>query len=139
MSIQVTIESRTNATGHPSTVVWLAGVLDSSAASSAQQAMAPMLASTPRRVVFDLGDLQFVDSTGIGVLLETRLAIKEHGGDVAMTNVRKPVRRVLDVVKALPGVPIFRDMAEFDAYLAQVQRDARAEGDNRGGAGGKGP
>jgi len=127
--IQVTIESRADSRGNASTVVWLAGILDAPAAPAAQQALAPMLSKPPRHVVLDLGELQFVDSTGLGVLLQTRMAVKRGGGDIAMTNVRAPVQRVLDVVRALPGVPVFRDMGEFDAYLAKIQRDARAKGE----------
>jgi hypothetical protein len=38
------------------------------------------------------------------------------------------IQEVFEIIKALPGVAIFKDMAEMDAYLAARQR-RHAEGE----------
>ena len=38
------------------------------------------------------------------------------------------IQEVFEIIKALPGVAVFKDVAEFDRYLAARQR-ARLEGE----------
>ncbi len=53
-------------------VVHLAGELDLYNAEEIRVALAEAIASHPRRVVIDLSEVEFVDSTALGVLLEAR-------------------------------------------------------------------
>lgn len=105
------------------TVVRLAGVLDALSAPQAQAAIARVAATGPRVVVLDLAGLEFVDSSGISVVLLARMHLEKVGAKLVLSNMRRPVRRVFDVVRALPGVPIFDSMADLDAYLAGLQRE----------------
>ena len=43
-------------------------------------------------------------------------------------NPQPAVRKVLDIVKAIPAGGIFKDVAELDAYLDEMQKQVR-EGD----------
>ena len=40
-------------------------------------------------------------------------------------NPQPSVRKVLDIVKAVPAGGIFKDIAELDAYLDEIQRQVR--------------
>jgi len=129
MSLEVEISARSDASGRTASVVRLVGVLDSRTAADAQRALAILAESAPPAVVFDLARLTFLDSSGITVLLASRIAFRRKGGTVYLTNLSRQVRRVLDVVQALPGVRIFESMEAFDAYLAQVQGERPDEGE----------
>ncbi len=51
-----------------------------------------------------------------------RKQLKERGGQAAFINMQPQINEVFEIIKALPGVNIFRDLAEFDAYIAARQR-----------------
>jgi len=58
------------------TVVRLRGELDLHNAGEVRDALASVAASSPRRVVVDLEEVDFVDSTALGVFVEARAALK---------------------------------------------------------------
>ncbi len=128
MPIQIDTVMRPIAAGRSAAVVRVVGELDASSADEAQRALAVLLAGTTRVVILDLEGLRFVDSRGLTVLLWTRLEMKKRGGSVLMTNVQHPIRRVFEIVRALPDVPIFETRAELDAYLKAEQDAARGGG-----------
>lgn len=78
--------------------------------------------------MFDLAELRFLDSTGISVLLKTRKSIEGNGGSVFITNMQPQIRKVFDIVKALPGTSVFQSMKEMDEYLKGIQEKIEEEG-----------
>jgi anti-anti-sigma factor len=50
------------------------------------------------RVVVDLANVTFIDSSGIGVLVATRNRLIEQGGELRLRNPQDVPRRVLEVV-----------------------------------------
>lgn len=61
-------------------VVRLAGELDVYNAAQVRSALADACAQAPERVVVDLGEVEFIDSTALGVLIETRTKLANRGG-----------------------------------------------------------
>lgn len=59
-------------------------------------------------IVFNLSDVSFIDSSGLGVILGRYRRISDRGGKMAFTGARPAVRRVLE----LSGV--LRISQEFD-------------------------
>jgi anti-anti-sigma factor len=66
-------------------------------AVSAPTALAVMAAAAIRgqSVVVDLAELDFLDCSAVGLLLQARIVAEESGGDVALTNSRGIVLRLL--------------------------------------------
>ena len=56
-------------------VIRLAGELDLYNAEAVRAALAEAASSSPARVVVDLSDVDFVDSTALGVLIEARAKV----------------------------------------------------------------
>ena len=54
--------------------------------------------------------------------------MKARAGKAVLFNPTPQVQKVLDIVKAIPAGGIFRNVAELDAYLDEMQRKVR-EGD----------
>jgi anti-sigma B factor antagonist len=73
-------------------------------------------------VVFDLGELTFLSSVGISLLLDARRRLTEAGASVFLTNLQPQIDRVMDIVNAIPKATVFADLAEMDEYLAEIQR-----------------
>lgn len=104
----------------------LSGRLDSVTAPKLEQALNGVLARAPiTRLVFDLSALEYLSSAGIRCFIRARKAIEPKGGSVAVVNPQPAVRKVLDIVKALPPGQIFASVAELDEYLDEMQRQVR--------------
>jgi anti-anti-sigma factor len=64
---EVMVATEVDAAGDP--IVILSGEIDMSNASSLSAAIAPIIATEPSRLTFDLAGLRFIDSAGIAVLV----------------------------------------------------------------------
>jgi anti-sigma B factor antagonist len=81
------------------TVVTVPGPnLDSGNADEFKMSVAPILAEAGR-VVFDLGELEFVDSSGLGSFLTCLRQLNATGGDLKLCRMRKPVRTLFELVR----------------------------------------
>jgi anti-anti-sigma factor len=103
------------------TVVTLVGRLDTASSPRAEQALAPVLASAPKHVVFDLAGLDFVSSAGLRVLLGARKTLTDAGAECVLVNMKPQIERVLEVIRSLPGLKIFANAKEMDDYLIGLQ------------------
>ena len=81
------------------TVVVLPGEqLDASNAKEFKRDIAPLL--EPRgKVVFDLAELRFVDSSGLGAFLSFLRQLNAKGGDLKLCGMTKPVRALFELVR----------------------------------------
>jgi anti-anti-sigma factor len=100
----------------------LTGSLDTATAPELERQLAPVLAGQIKNLVFDLSQLKFISSAGLRVFSMARKQLKERGGQTSFVNLQPQIQEVFEIIKALPGVAIFKDMAELDAYLAARQR-----------------
>jgi len=122
MSLKITL-----ARSKPPTLA-LAGRLDTNTAPELDKELDKILAGGRiERLVFDVASLDYLSSAGIRCFIRARKAIEPAGGKVAVVNPQPAVRKVLDIVKALPG-GIFSSTAELDAYLDDMQRQVRDKG-----------
>jgi anti-anti-sigma factor len=120
MALKISVE-RTN----PLTIA-LAGRLDTHTAPELEKTLDGVLAKKGiARLVFELSQLQYLSSAGIRSFIRARKAIEPGGGKVAIVNPQPAVKKVLDIVKAIPPGGIFSSVAELDAYLDDMQRQVR--------------
>ncbi|HVM48473.1 MAG TPA: STAS domain-containing protein [Candidatus Acidoferrum sp.] len=102
--------------------VKLSGSLDTATAPELERQLAPVLAGPVRDLVYDLAGLKFISSAGLRVFAAARKQLKERGGQASFVNMQPQIQEVFEIIKALPGVAIFKDIAELDRYLAARQR-----------------
>jgi anti-sigma B factor antagonist len=76
-----------------SVTVIIEGELDIASVELIRRGIDPYLVDSPKRVEFDLARLQFMDSSGIALLIE----VANRVGSVAIRNATPIVRRVLEV------------------------------------------
>jgi anti-anti-sigma factor len=109
----------------PSTIA-LVGRLDSTTAPELDAVLDRVLGSSGKaRLAFDLSQLEYISSAGVRCIIRARKALEPRGGKVAVLNPQPPVRKVLDIVKAIPHGSIFKDVAELDDYLDAMQKKVR--------------
>ena len=102
--------------------VKLAGSLDTATAPDLEKQLAPLLAGTTKDIVFDLAELKFISSAGLRVFATTRKALKERDGQASFVHMQPQIQEVFEIMKSLPGVAVFKSVAELDRYLAVRQR-----------------
>ena len=102
--------------------VTLAGSLDTVTAPELERQLSPVLAGPTRDFVFDLAQLKFISSAGLRVFAMARKLLKERGGQASFIHLQPQIQEVFEIIKSLPGIAIFKDLAELDRYLAARQR-----------------
>jgi anti-anti-sigma factor len=105
--------------------VKLNGSLDTSTAPELERQLAPVLAGPVKDLIFDLAQLKFISSAGLRVFSNARKTLKERGGQASFIHMQPQIQEVFEIMKSLPGVAIFKDVAELDRYLAARQRSHR--------------
>jgi anti-sigma B factor antagonist len=60
--------------------------------------MAPVVAEHTN-VVLDMGELSFVDSSGLGAILSFTRQLASKGGELKLCNLQKPVRALVQLVR----------------------------------------
>jgi anti-sigma B factor antagonist len=66
-----------------------------------------LLDSGETRIVFDLGQVNYVDSTGIGTLLRAEAAAARKGAAIKLANLTKRIHDVLQVTRLSAVFTIF--------------------------------
>jgi anti-anti-sigma factor len=103
--------------------VSLAGRLDTHTFGSLDSALAPVLDNPAiNTLVLDLGALEYISSAGIRSIFKARKALTARAGKVLVANLQPQIRKVFDVVKAVPMNEVFASVEEADAYLDAMQR-----------------
>jgi anti-sigma B factor antagonist len=70
------------------------------------------------KVALDLKNVRFIDSSGIGILLNFAKQQKEANGVVCLYNYRDDVKELLDIVDFGDFIPIFKDFEEVENAFA---------------------
>lgn len=105
-------------------VIYPVGSIDSQTHDILQQFVDSILAETsPRVLVFDMAGVRFISSMGLRVVLRTRKTLRTLGAKLLLTRLNPQIKRVFDLVRALPQERIFASLRELDAYLAHMQRE----------------
>ena len=104
------------------------GRLDTETSPQLEKEVKWLLQKAPQLLALDLKGVNYMSSAGVRILIMAQKGVKPHGGKLALLNIQPPVKKVLEIINALPNQKIFKDMEELDRYLDAIQRKVR-EGD----------
>ncbi|MDD4956210.1 MAG: STAS domain-containing protein [Candidatus Omnitrophica bacterium] len=105
-------------------LIFLEGSLDSDTYTILDERLAPILGLADLRgLVMNLKGLFYVSSDGLSVIFKARRITEGKGGTFMMTGLQPQIKKVFDILKALPETCVFQDMAEVDAYLDAMQKE----------------
>lgn len=105
----------------------LDGRLDGSTAGRLDQAVNQVLGQPTNLLLFDFSDLEYISSAGLRIIFKTQKALAKRQGNCAFINMQPQIRRVFEIVNALPDFSVFASYEEMDDYLDAMQRQAREE------------
>ena len=112
----------------------LTGELDMASTPFLEAKANQLVSQGARELVLDLGQVEFIDSSGLNSILGLRSLCEEHMCDFALTPGERPVQRLFEVTRLIDKLPFRRarhgkhddGRAEADADAAQA---APAEGE----------
>lgn len=78
--------------------------------------------ATGSTVVIDLSSLDYISSAGLRSIAKIRKAMRARSGYALLVNPQPQVRKVFDIVKAVPVSDVFSSVTELDNYLDRIQR-----------------
>lgn len=79
-------------------IVRLCGELDLAGKDEASAALAEAESLSPGRVILDLEELTFIDSSGVSFLVQAHRSVDQRGGELVITGATGFVLRVLGVM-----------------------------------------
>ena len=92
-------------------LVRVQGDVDVATAPRLREQLITIISDGQPRVVLDLDGVDFLDSTGLGVIVSALKRTKTHGGDLRVVCTRPAVRRVF----ALTGLDLAMPLADSAA------------------------
>ena len=116
--LKVTIEQKAK----NAYIVYPSGSLNSNTYQVFEQQLDAILKDPPTILVFDLAELDYLSSAGIRVILKTRDALKKNNGEITFMNIQPQIKKVFDIINALPSMQIFASIEELDEYLDVMQK-----------------
>lgn len=104
--------------------VWLEGRLDANTFTELDETLrdiTPMV-DNGGTLVLDLSQLDYISSAGLRSLAQLRKKMNDRGGRTLLLNPQPQVKKVFDIVKAVPVKEVFASIHELDQYLDHIQR-----------------
>jgi len=96
------------------TILELGGRLDASSAQDFRNKLKQFIQDDRLNFVFDLENINFLDSSGIGVLVASLRSVNKLNGDIKISNVKDHVRSVIEITRLHQIFEIF-DNSEIAA------------------------
>lgn len=98
-------------------VVAPTGSIDGTDHGMLEEKIDSILKQNPEAIIFDMEHADYINSMGIRVLVKTKNALKQRGGKIAFINLTPQIKKVFDILNALPAFRVFANLQEFDDYL----------------------
>ena len=87
-----------------------------------QNEVKKIIESKPQIILFDMKQVSYINSKGLRVILKANKAMKSRGGRVVIANLQPHIKKVFDIIDALPAQRIFTNRQELDNYLDTMQK-----------------
>jgi anti-sigma B factor antagonist len=89
------------------------GRLTAASARSLREAMEHLMTAGVKAILIDLGNVNFVDSFGLGILLMMRSSLKKQGGMLYLCGAQVQMRCLMEFADITQLFPLFNSESEF--------------------------
>lgn len=79
------------------TTIRIRGEVDLYTAPKLRERLEQVVAGEDQQVVVELSEMDFIDSTGLGVLVGALKQVREHGGDMVLRNPSRSTHKILEI------------------------------------------
>lgn len=116
MTTPLKIDARTE--NSKTAVLSLVGEVDVANAGLVRESGLKLISDGARNLVMDLAGTEYMDSTGLGMLVGLLKRLKESGGEVLIAAAQPRVKRLFEITGLIQVFKIFDDVA---AALKEVR------------------
>ena len=85
-----------------------------------RDAVRDLLAKGSKQILLNLGDVPYIDSSGIGELVSAFTTVRNQGGDLKLLNLTKKVHDLLQITKLYTVFDVKDDEASAVASFARA-------------------
>ena len=101
------------------------GSLDGNTYKILEVTVESILGQLPDIIIFDLEFMDYINSMGVRVLLKTKKELEKDNGKIMFMHLQPQIRKVFDILNALPTLQVFASIQELDEYLDAMQKAVR--------------
>lgn len=98
------------------TVLTIKGSIDTYTVRGLYQQLDLAVATRSAKLVLNLADVDFMDSSGLAALVQGMKKCRDRGGDLHLCNLQQPVRMILELTRLDKAMEIF--LSEQDAVAS---------------------
>ncbi len=99
------------------------GANDSETHEDFNRQLQPILTRSTRCIVMDLSDVNYISSAGLGALFSIKKKLMENKGELLFTGLQPQIKKLFEIVKALPRETLFVSADEADKYFYQMMNE----------------
>ena len=85
-----------------------------------RDAVRDLLSKGSKKILLNLGDVTYIDSSGIGELVSAFTTVRNQGGDLKLLNLTKKVHDLLQITKLYTVFDVKEDEASAVASFARA-------------------
>ena len=106
--MELSIEELENNTS----VIKLIGDIDVYSCSDLKDAITSQIDFGAKRIIIDMEDVYYIDSSGIGVFVSALGEFKKRNGKIGIVKITESVRKVFELTKITSFLPIYITVSE---------------------------
>jgi anti-anti-sigma factor len=69
-----------------------------------------------------MNGVTYISSAGVRVILKAKKRLAQNAGSFFMLNLQPQIKKVFEIINALPSLNVFQNIEELDNYLTEMQR-----------------
>ena len=89
------------------------------ASAALRNLVCDLISKGHKRILFNLGDVNYIDSSGLGHLVSAFTSVRKQGGELKLLNLTKKVQDVMQITKLYTVFDITDDEAAAVRSFAQ--------------------
>ena len=93
-------------------VLELFGDIDIYSSSDLKDAMISQIDFGAKRIIINMEEVHYIDSSGIGVFISVLGTFKKVNGKIGLIKITEPVKKVLELTKLTSYLPIYNTESE---------------------------
>jgi len=98
------------------------GSIDTNTSVMLEKQVDSIISDRPKVLVFDMAGVDFMSSAGVRVVFKTKKNMESIKGIFTLINLKPQIKKVFDIINALPSLAVFESVKELDDYLAAMQK-----------------
>lgn len=99
------------------------GSIDSDTSADFSRQVDHLLVRSTKGIILDLQHVDYISSAGLGVLFSIKKSLKQHDGDLFFCNIKPQIRKLFEMVKALPDATLFENAEDADRYFYRIMNE----------------